>query len=42
MFGSITGRFSKLSGTNPQSLQLINGIGQPQYLCLLINQSLNL
>jgi len=40
--GSMTGRFSSFSGTQPQSSQYIIGIGVPQYLCLEISQSRSL
>ena len=39
-FGSFTGILSLFTGTEPQLLHLIIGIGHPQYLCLEINQSL--
>jgi len=40
--GSIIGRSFSGTGTAPQLSQYIIGIGVPQYLCLLISQSLNL
>ena len=40
--GRETGRSSSGTLTWPHFLQLIIGIGQPQYLCLDISQSLNL
>ena len=40
--GSVTGRFFSSTGIGPHSPQWIIGIGQPQYLCLDIPQSLSL
>ena len=39
-FGRMTGISFLFTGTEPQLLHLIIGIGHPQYLCLEINQSL--
>ena len=39
-FGNLTGISFLFTGTEPQLVHLIIGIGHPQYLCLEINQSL--
>jgi len=38
--GNVTGNSDWFKGTDPHFLQLMMGIGHPQYLCLDINQSL--